>query len=192
MIQQFWEYFIYLIGAGGRDYDQLDVYQVVIRTIVIYAIALLIIRIAKRRFMGGYSSFDILLGFIIGSIMARAIIGGISLINMIIVVGVLTLIHWLIATATYHSQKFSDAVKNTTRKLIIDGEVQEDALLKSKIGKNELLKAIRSEAGLESTDDVKTAYLERDGEITIIPKSPAQRVIEIDVKDGVQTVKIVL
>ena len=191
MLEAIWEQFIWLIG-GRADYEQLSAAQVIARTVAIYLIALVIIRVGKRRFMGNYSAFDILLGFIVGSIMARGITGAIRFLDMIIVVSVLMVLHWLIATIAFYWEGFSRVVENTPRKLIVDGELQKDALEKSKIGENDLMQALRNKANTEDPQKVKTAYLERDGNITVVLRSNEPRVIDVDVRDNVQTVRIVL
>ena len=71
MLQQLWERFIWMIG-GDQAFERLPIWQVALRTVIIYVVALAIIRLAKRRFMGSYSAFDILLGFIVGSVMLGA------------------------------------------------------------------------------------------------------------------------
>ncbi|MGE3467841.1 MAG: DUF421 domain-containing protein, partial [Pyrinomonadaceae bacterium] len=185
----FWNSLLWLIGGGG-ELAEMTIYQLVLRTIIVYLVALLIIRVAKRRFMGGFSTFDILLAFIIGSIMARTIVGAVSLVNMVLIVGTLTLLHWAIAVISFHFQGFSDVVKNTNRKLIIDGEIQEDALRKSKIGKHDLLQAVRSQANLDSAERVRVAYLERGGDITVIPKPAEASIVEVEVEEGVQKIRI--
>lgn len=191
MLQNVWNSFIWLIG--GNDVDAtLPIWQIILRTIVIYIVALLIIRLGKRRFMGSYTTFDILLGFIVGSILSRGITGAVRFVDMFAVVVVLVLLHWMIAVISFYSQRFSNVVKNTERKLIVEGEIQEDAMQKSKIGKNDLMQAIREEANVDSLDKVETAYLERDGNITVIPKSCKPHLVEVKVEEGVQTVKIVI
>ncbi len=191
MLQQFLEGFRWLLG-GGEEYRQLTVVQVITRTIIIYLIALVIIRVGKRRFMGNYSSFDILLGFILGSIMARGITGAMTFIDMIVVVLVLMAMHWVIATISFYWKGFSKIVENEPRKLVIDGELQEDAMQDSKIGRNDLHQAMREKGKVESEKEVKSAYLENDGTITIIPKKQEPQVLDINVEEGVQTVRIIL
>lgn len=192
VLDSVWNNFVWLIGGGYEHFEDLSLYQVAARTIVIYLVALVIIRVAKRRFMGGYTSFDLLLGFIVGSIMARAITGSISLVNMVMIVAVLVVLHWLIATLTFYFQGIGRFIKNTNRELIIDGKVQEEALRKSKIGMNDLLQALRSKANIESPDDVKVAYLERGGEITVIPKPKEPQVVEVGVENGVKTIRLIV
>jgi uncharacterized membrane protein YcaP (DUF421 family) len=191
MLQQIWDGIVWLIG-GGEDYSQLTVVQVISRTIIIYLIALVIIRVGKRRFMGNYSSFDILLGFILGSIMARGITGGMSFPDMVLVVAVLMALHWVIATVSFYWKGFNEVLENEPRKLVIDGELQEDAMRASKIRENDLRQAMREKGKVESEKEVKSAYLENDGTITVIPKKNEPKVLEVKVEEGVQTVRIVL
>jgi uncharacterized membrane protein YcaP (DUF421 family) len=169
VVEGWWDSFIRLIG-GRQEYEDITVMQVAVRTLVIYGVALLMIRLGKRRFMGNYSAFDILLGFIVGSIMARAVTGAISLLNMVVVIGVLMGIHWLLVTISFYWEGFDKVVENQERELVIDGEIQHDAMEASKITENDLLQALREKGGVEDPQEVKLASLERDGTITVIPK----------------------
>ncbi|CAN5669483.1 hypothetical protein BH24ACI2_BH24ACI2_13730 [soil metagenome] len=191
MLQDLWKQIIWIIGAGEVD-AALPLWQLVLRTIVIYIVALLLIRVGKRRFMGSYTTFDILLGFIVGSILSRAITGAIRFIDMIFVISALVGLHSLIAVLSFYSQRFSKIVKNTPRKIVVDGEVLDKEMRKSKIGENDLLQAAREKGKVETLDEIKTAYLERDGNITVIPKGSEPKIVEVKVENGVQTVRIVM
>ena len=189
LFQSWWQNFIWMIG-GDEISSPIPIWQLILRTIIVYGVALFLIRVAKRRFMGGFTTFDILMGFIVGSILSRAITGTIRFVDMIVVVSVLIALHWIIATLTYKSDEVSGYVKNSERKLIEDGKIVEEAMEASKIGKNDLLQALRQKGGVEKAEEVKSAYLERDGSITVIPRSCDSHVIEVEVKENVQTVKI--
>src|SRR5687768_13584024 len=122
MLENLWKNFIWAIG-GGEIEAVIPVWQLVLRTIFVYATALFLIRIAKRRFMGGFTTFDILIGFIVGSVLSRAITGSIRFLDMIVVVSVLIVLHWILATLTYHFDRVSSIVKDSERELIRDGEI---------------------------------------------------------------------
>ena len=190
MLQNLWE--IFSSGIGMNEVNPvMSTWQMIPRTIVVYVVALLLIRVGKRRFLGGYTTFDILLGFVVGSIMSRAITGAITFTNMIFVVATLVGLHWIIAIITYYFDT-GGTIKNSERQLVKDGEIDKDAMQKSKIGENDLLQAIRQKGNVESLDKVKSAYLERDGSITVISNGCETHIVEVDVKDGVQTVKIAI
>ncbi len=164
-----WDDFVWLIGID-QQYDQISVWQVVARTVVVYVLALLIIRFGKRRFMGNFSAVDILLGFVVGSIMSRGITGSISILNMLVVLAILFGLHWGIATISYHWKGFAATIDNDPRELINDGEIDKDAMNKSKITEAELARALREKGHVESAKNVRSAKLEPDGEITVIAK----------------------
>ncbi|HSI88732.1 MAG TPA: YetF domain-containing protein [Pyrinomonadaceae bacterium] len=168
MLSELFNDLTWAIGAGS-DFENISPGQVVFRTAVIFVVALVLIRVGKRRFMGDYTAFDILLGFIVGSVMARAVTGAVSLVNMILIVVVLMGLHWLVATVSYYLPAFEKVVENDPRKLIDNGKIDRDALEKSKISDDDLLQALREHGGVEKAEDVKTATLERDGSITVIP-----------------------
>ena len=190
MLWDLWEKLAWMLGANEID-AIMPVQQLILRTVIIYLVALTIIRIGKRRFMGGYTTFDILLGFVVGSVLSRAITGAVRFFDMVLVVITLMILHWIIAAISYYSERFSGFIKNSARELVVDGEIQEEAMRKSKIGKNDLLQALREKAGVESPDEVKTAYLERDGNITVIAKECEPKIVEVKVEKGVQIVRIV-
>lgn len=180
---------IWLIGAE-QDISELTIIQMITRTIIVYGIALILIRIGKRRFLGGFSAFDILMGFVIGSIMSRTITGRENLFSATIVILTLMLLHYSISYITYYYRDVSKVVKNTERKLVDQGEVDEAAMEQSKLGKNDLLQAIRKQGRAEGPEDIHAAYLERDGSITIIPKARKPRIVEIEIEDGVKRVEL--
>ena len=186
MFQTWFQDFIWAIGGSDIN-SPIPIWQLVLRTIIVYGVALFLIRVAKRRFMGGFTTFDILLGFVVGSILSRAIIGTIRLVDMTVVVSILIALHWIISTITYKYDKVSGFVKNSERELIKDGKILEDAMQESKIGENDLLQALRQKAGVEKAEQVKSAYLERDGSITVIPKGCETHIVEVEVKENVQT-----
>ncbi len=170
MENSIFEGFFWLIGVE-QEYDNLSPWQIAVRTVVVYIIAYVLVRRAKRRFMGDFSAIDIILGFVVGSVMARAITGAISILNMLIVISVLLGIHWAFATVSYFSGGFEDAVEDDSRKLVEDGKVIEKALKKSKVTHAELRQACRENGNVEDVDEIKAAYLERDGTISIIKKN---------------------
>lgn len=130
------------------------------------------------------------MGVIIGSVLSRAINGSARLTETLGAALTLVCLHWLFATISFHSETISRWLMGSKRELIKDGEIQWDGMKKSKISKDDLMQAVRQRMGVESLDEVESACLERGGMITVVPRKAAPRVIEVEVKDGVQTIKI--
>ncbi len=183
-----WQVLLTVFGTADVSGD-MPAWQMLLRGIAVYFAALLMVRLGKRRFLGRYTSFDILLGFVVGSLMARAISGAITMLNMAAVVATLLSLHWLLTWLAMHF-RVGSTLKGSARQLIKDGEVDRAALDACGIGDNDLGQALR-EKGVESPDRVRAAYFERDGSITIIAARRAE-VLRIQVVDGVQQVHIVV
>lgn len=109
-------------------------------------------------------------------------------------IGGLTLIalHWGLATLSYHVSWFGPLVKGHSVQLVDDGEMLRSGMRETGTTSKDLERAMRSNGNAPELSDILEAYLERDGSISVIPKTSEPRVIEVSVRDGVQTVRIAL
>ena len=178
-----------LIGLNLGPHD-LDNWHVLIRTFIVYGFAILLLRIGNKRFLGNNTAFDAILGFILGSILSRAVTGNSAFIATLIAAATLVGIHWLLALVTYRFEWIGNSVKGVSRHLISNGEQQEELLRNSYISQNDLLQTLRSTHGTSDLESIEDAYLERSGEITVILKQPEPNVVDVSVEDGVQRVRI--
>jgi uncharacterized membrane protein YcaP (DUF421 family) len=192
-VQQLWQGWQAAMAALAVDELQpaMPAWKMMLRAIAVYLAALIMVRIGKRRFLGRYTSFDVLLGFVVGSLMARAITGAVTLLNMAAVVATMIALHWILVWVALRFG-IGGVLKGSARRLIEDGKVDTAALRDCGIGERDLEQALREKAHLESPQQVRSAYFERDGSITIIPARREPQVIEFDVADGVQRVRVVI
>ena len=58
------------------------------------------------------------------------------------------------------------------------------------ITERDLIRALREEGGTDDLSQVKAARLERSGNISVVKQSERPQLVDIDVQDGVQTVRI--
>jgi uncharacterized membrane protein YcaP (DUF421 family) len=191
MLQTILQQFQSLLGLG-RDVANVDALQMALRTIVIYAFTLAIVRFGSKRFLGKASAFDTVVGIMLGSIMSRAINSSAPFFPTLVAGAVLIGMHWLLAVLAFHIAWFGPFVKGNTVLLVKDGQVQQQAMQQGGITRHDLNEALRRQNKESDPARIKLAYLERDGGISIIPFKPEPRVVEVSVKDGVQTVRIEL
>ncbi len=191
MLEAIGEQFQILLGLG-LDAKEVDALQMALRTALIYAFSLAVIRLGSKRFLSQASAFDVIVAIMIGSVMSRGINGGTGLIPTLAGGSVLVALHWLFAVLAYHMDWFGPLVKGRPVKLIEDGQVQEEAMRGSSLSKNDLEEALRLEGKKPDPSRVQLAYLERDGSISVIPTKPEPRVFTVSVADGVQTIRIEL
>ncbi len=88
--------------------------------------------------------------------------------------------------------RFAGLFKSHVRPLIRGGEIDWDTMRKTSMSKEDLLAALRLQAKLRDVGDIEAACLERNGDISVIPRGGEPRVIEVTVHAGVQTVRIEL
>lgn len=178
------------LGLGAED---LTIWQMGLRTFIIYISAILLVKLGEKRFMGKNTAFDVIVGIMLGSILSRAITGTVSFFATIGAGAMLVGLHWLFAVASFHSDRFGNIVKGSDRVLVRDGEIQWDNMRKSHISRKDLELALRSNGKITDPDDVKVARFERSGDISVIPRdSKKPRVLEVSVQEGVQTIRIEL
>lgn len=187
MIEVIQAWFDFIIGS---DTPLLNIYQTILRAIIIYIIAVLLVRIGKKRFLARPSSFDIVLLLIFGSVISRAITGNAPFIPTIGAALVLIGLHVFFSVITFYSSRFGALIKGYAIVLIKDGEIQWNEMKTSRITERDLLSALRRNAQILDPRQVKLAMLERNGEISVIPKPRRPYLVEVAVKDEVQTIKI--
>ncbi len=163
-----------------------------LRTVVVYAWTLILVRLGSKRFLGKFSAFDIIVAIMLGSIMSRGINGsgafGPTLVSGLVLLGA----HWFFAWLSKVVKPFGGVVKGEPTLLIKEGALLDDALRENKISRRDIEEAMRIQGKEPAFDRVKEARLERDGTVSFIPYPAEPKVIELEVRDGVQKVRIEL
>ncbi|CAN5812913.1 DUF421 domain-containing protein [soil metagenome] len=113
-------------------------------------------------------SIDIVLGIKYGSISSRAITGNSPFLPTLVAALVLVLLHNALAVVAFHSDfGYGDFVKGESVKLVKEGNLQQKALKKHGITKDDLREALRNSGNEGDLSDIKSAYLERSGKIIL-------------------------
>ena len=177
------------IGIGNEQ-ENLAFWQMALRGIIIYITAVALVRVGEKRFMGKNTAFDVILGIILGSVLSRAITGNAPFLPTVAVGVVLVTLHWFFSVIAFHSDRFGTILKGSKRKLVENGKIDWNNMRKSHIGENDLMGALRSNGQISSIDEVEVAHFERSGDISVIKREKTPRIIEISIREGVQTVRL--
>ena len=175
------------LGLGLESKD-IGVAQMAFRAAVVYAVTVAFVRLAKKRFMGRATAFDVILGIMLGSIVSRAITGNAPFWPALAAGAALIAMHWLFSFGASRSHRFGDLVKGRPRVLVRDGKPDRDAMRRAHITEHDLDEDLRTE-GLDRAETVKEARLERSGKVSVVKRGEA-RVVEVRVEDGVQVVRV--
>jgi uncharacterized membrane protein YcaP (DUF421 family) len=131
-------------------------------------------------------------GVVLGSVLSRAVNGSAPLFPTMSGVVVLLLLHWLLAFASSRSHVLSVLLKGNARPLIRDGQILWEEMLRNHISTGDLIEMLRLRGRLADPKEVEMACLERNGEISAIPSRREPRVVDVGVREGVQTIRVEL
>lgn len=158
-----------LLQLDGLTHPQ-PIAWTALRGAAVYFGALILVRLGKRRMLARTTAFDILLAFMLGSMFSRAINGTAPLLPTFAAGALLVAIHSVIGKAAYHFTWFDTLVNGRPRKLVADGRPIPANLRHEEVSERDLLEELRLRAGLTNPADAAEAWMERNGEISAVPK----------------------
>ena len=147
----------------------LESYQMVIRAVLVYFAVLLMIRIGNKRFLGKLTSLDIILAIILGSIVSRGVTGSAPLIPTLIAAAALVVLHSVLSYIALKNDFVGRWLKGKSKCLIKEGRIDREMMQKSRISEEDIMTAARRK-GINEIEDIEEAYLEKNGDISIIKK----------------------
>ncbi len=167
MFQDVWAALNWALGLE-LDNKDINVWQMSLRALIVFVVAIAMIRLGNKRFMGRSTALDVMLAIVFGSIVSRAITGNAPFFPALAASLTLVLAHWLLSALAFRSHRFGTMVKGHARTLIRDGEIQWDAMKHSHITEPDLREALRTNGKSSDLQEVNSAHLERNGDISII------------------------
>jgi uncharacterized membrane protein YcaP (DUF421 family) len=141
---------------------------IVLRTIAVYLVVLIGVRLSGKREVGQMTPFDLTLLLLISNSVQNAMTGpDTSLLGGIAAATTLLLMNYLIAEVSGGNRRFRKFVQGQPSLLVHDGEVILAHMAKEHVSMDELERAMR-EHGVTSYHDVALGVLEVDGSISLL------------------------
>ena len=142
---------------------------IVVRSSVVYIFILAAFRLAGKRHVSQLSLVDFALILLVSNAVQNAMVGNdSSLLGGIIAAATLILINLILTKFIYKETKLGNLITGEPRLLVRNGKYVESNLQKEEIRPEELEEQIR-EHGFNNISEVRTAILEMDGSISILP-----------------------
>ena len=163
--------------------------QMAVRAVFVYAVTLAFVRLGKKRLLGTGTAFDVIVGIILGSTVSRGLTGNAPLLSTLAAAAALVGMHWLFSKLAFQSHLIGGLVKGHPQQVITDGAVDRAALRRAHISDRDLEMDLRA-IGIRDLSCVEEARLERDGKLSAIRRAAQPRIVEFEVADGVQKVRI--
>ena len=153
---------------------------VFLRSIVLYIIVLIVMRLIGKREIGQLQPFELAIAIMIADLAAVPMAEtGIPISNGIIPILGLLVMHLIISFLNLKSMKIREILCGKPAILIYRGKIDEKVLKKERFTLNELQERLRS-SNVVNLGDVEYAILETSGQVTVIQKPDKRTTIPKD------------
>jgi uncharacterized membrane protein YcaP (DUF421 family) len=149
----------------GKD---LSVLQMTDRALLVFIIALVLIRISGRRSFGLHTPIDNIVTIVLGAVLSRAIVGASDFLPVIASSALLVLVHRLFAYLMVHYSTFSKLITGEKMLLFKEGNFIEHNMSRAQVSEEDIMEEVRRSALTEDMSRIEKIYIERNGEITSV------------------------
>jgi len=156
------------------------------RTLILYAIVVIVMRIMGKRQIGELQPFELVVAILLSDLAAVPMQNtGIPLVNGIIPILTLLIAQMIMSFVSLKSVKARVIICGRPSILIEKGKINESVLRKEMYTINDLLEQLRSK-NIYNVADVEYAILETNGQLSVLPKSQKRPLTPQDMNIPVQ------
>lgn len=149
------------------DLDPAFALEVAFRTGFMFLYTVAIVRLLGKRGMGQLSPFELVIIIALGSAVGDPMLyPDVPLVHAMVVVTVVVLLQRALVRASDRNSAIEKFVESEPRRLVLDGVLDLDALTTERFARDELFVTLREE-GIEHLGQVKRAYLEPSGRVSV-------------------------
>jgi uncharacterized membrane protein YcaP (DUF421 family) len=160
--------------TGGLWRLSISPVELVLRSLLVYALLVVALRFAGKRELGQFTIFDLAAVLLAANALQPAITGpDASLVGAAIIVATLFLTNRGVAEARRRSSWVRRLLDVQPTTIARDGAWLEHALEREGLDDDDLAAALR-EHGLETVEAVRLAVLEHDGSISVVPRTGSE------------------
>jgi uncharacterized membrane protein YcaP (DUF421 family) len=154
---------------GVLDLDPASLGEVVVRTLVVYVVLLLGLRVAGKRELGQMTTFDLVVVLVISNAVQNAMVGSnTSLTGGLVAAATLLVVNGALWRLGIRSGTLREWMRGEPTLLVHDGALIREHLRSEGVDEDEVMQALR-EHGVDDLSEVRSAVLEVDGTISVIP-----------------------
>ena len=162
---------ITLLFGEGKDLNTLNMCA---RAVVVFALALILIRISGRRSFGVKTALDNIIVVLLGAVLSRTVTGASPFVPTVAASLALVLIHRVIGWGLVRSKAFSKFIEGEKIILYTAGQFIEENMEKGLVCKEDIMQGLRKTMHTEDLTRIETVYIERNGEISAVEKKQQQ------------------
>lgn len=156
------------------------IWEYVYRTVFVYFVVLLVVRLMGKREIGQLSPFDFVVAIIIADLAVIPLEAqDVPLWHSILPLAILAALEVGVSYATLFSHTLRCIICGTPQMIIKNGEILRGEMRKARYNLDDLMAQMRDK-GIVDPSEVEIAVLEISGKLSIIPKSQYRPVIPAD------------
>lgn len=175
---------IFTADWWGELIDHIPV--LIIRTLVAFIFVMAVVRWTGKRSIANLAPFDLAMVIMIGEVAAIPISDlKVDFLHGILPVALIGGLHVAVTTLNLHSKSFERLTEGHPTLLVKDGRILRKNLLKERVSEADLFTALRHK-DVEHVSEVKEAYIEHAGGISVILKHEADAATPRDVERVVE------
>jgi uncharacterized membrane protein YcaP (DUF421 family) len=149
---------------------ELNPLETVLRAALVYLLVQLVFRVAGRKAFQRWGPPEIALLFLVSTAVRKSIVvDDESITTALLALVTIAALDRFQTTLSARWRKAADVIEGPVLQLVRDGKLDRAAMRRVRIGEHELLARVRAK-GRERVDEIRDAYFERSGEVTIVFK----------------------
>ena len=148
----------------------MPLWEIALRASVVYFALLVLLRVMPTRTTGKISLADMLVLIVIGSMAKTGIVAdSTSVGDIVLMIALVVGWSYVFNALEFHGPFFRVLLRDRRAALIEDGRLRRANMRREMVTEDELMSALRKK-GVKDVSAVESAYLESDGEISLITK----------------------
>lgn len=158
---------IHVLFGQGRDLNML---QVGCRSIAIFFLCLILIRISGRRSFGLRTPLDNIIVILLGALLSRAVVGVSPFIPVVFSCLLLVLMHRMLCWIMVRNKGISRIVEGKKIILFENNAFVKRNLKRGLVTEEDVMQGVRKSALTDDMEKIKAVYIERNGDISPVKK----------------------
>lgn len=157
-----------LAGEGKN----LTVVQMCFRGLVVFVLALMLLRISGRRSFGLKTPLDLIISVLLGSVLSRAIVGASPFVPVICCAFLIVVLHRLFSLVSIKNKRFRSFTEGQKILVFENGHFLKKNMKKALVDEEDILQKVRKQTFQNHLDNIDRIYMERGGELSVVKKNP--------------------
>jgi uncharacterized membrane protein YcaP (DUF421 family) len=159
---------------AGMFVPQIPMFETVARGSLLYFGILILMRIMPRRTGGELATMDLIFVVLIAQSATHALGDSASITDAMTLILVFTAWNYLINALSYRIPLIEKLVSSPPLRIVRDGRILRRNMRREFVTEEELMASLRQQ-GIDDIGDVKAAFVEGEGQITVVRRESAER-----------------